>query len=363
MIRILLSGLIVCIATVFLSCKGTHKDEISHTGNKSPEVIGKMIITDLLNRAEIWIAETDEYTSVHYAEACTGFGATRFAGILKDSITIRRLSDRYLKILREGPVNSGNHVDANVYGILPLEIYMQDNNEEFLRQGLRLADMQWENPLPDGLTNQTRYWIDDVWMIGSLQVQAYRATGNRKYLERVALEIDSYVQKLQQANGLFRHGKESPFFWGRGNGWVAAGLAELLSELPESDQHYKSIAGGYKKMMDALVRYQAKSGMWRQLIDKEEAWEETSSTAMFGYALAVGVKIKILSENRYAPVYQKAWMALTKHINDEGKMTDVCVGTGQSDNKEYYLSRPKITGDMHGQAPMLWFASVLLDKK
>ena len=84
-------------------------------------------------------------------------------------------------------------------------------------------------------------------MIGCLQVQAYRATGKMIYLERAALEIDSYIQKLQQPNGLFYHGIDAPFFWGRGNGWVAAGLAELLSVLPESNPHYNSILKGIKK--------------------------------------------------------------------------------------------------------------------
>ena len=94
--------------------------------------------------------------------------------------------------------NTANHVDANVYGILPLELFIQNKEEKYFKQGIELADGQWLNPLPDGLTAQTRYWIDDIYMIGCLQVQAYRATGKMIYLERAALEIDSYIQKLQQ---------------------------------------------------------------------------------------------------------------------------------------------------------------------
>jgi len=37
-----------------------------------------------------------------------------------------------------------------------------------------------------------------------------------------------------------------------------------------------------------------------------------------------------------------------------------CVGTGQSTDEQYYLNRPRIIGDLHGQAPMLWFAHSLL---
>ena len=89
-------------------------------------------------------------------------------------------------------------------------------------------------PQPDGLTGETRFWIDDMYMITLLQVQAYRATGDRKYLDHAALEMAAYlVDIFQQPNGLFFHAPDVPFFWGRGNGWVAAGMTELLISLPD----------------------------------------------------------------------------------------------------------------------------------
>jgi len=356
--------LVISFSLGFFSCKksGLSQNDIFWTEENSPEVIGEMVIDDLFTRNDLMMYVTDFWTGVHYAEACTGFGAARLAGLLSDQETINKLSARYEKVIEDSLVKGAAHVDASVYGILPLELYMQDEEEKFLQQGLELADGQWEDTLPNGLTSQVRYWIDDVWMIGSLQVQAYRVMGNEIYLERAAMVTDSYLQELQQPNGLFHHGENAPFFWGRGNGWVAAGLAELLSELPESNRYYSSILDGYKKMMDALLTYQAEDGMWRQLIDKEESWKETSSTAMFGYAITVGVEKGILSKETFTPAYQKAWLSLVEYINEEGKVSEVCAGTGQSDNIDYYLNRPRTTGDLHGQAPVLWFAYSLLAK-
>jgi len=334
-----------------------------NSNGSSPLEVGKRVTADLLARSDFMMMDykAEKVLAVHYAEACAGFGAARLAGLLKDSVTIQKLCKRYSRVLDENIYNSENHVDANVYGILPLELYMQNKADvKFLKQGIELADKQWENPLPDGLTNQTRYWIDDMWMISSLQVQAYRATRKMIYLERAALELDSYIKKLQQPNGLFFHGNISHFFWGRGNGWVAAGLAEILSELPKDNVHYKTILDGYIKMMEALLTYQAEDGMWRQLVDKPEAWKETSSTAMFGYAITMGVKKGLLPKERFEAAYQKAWISLAGYVNNEGKVTDVCVGTGQSEDVNFYLTRPKVTGDLHGQAPILWFAYSLL---
>jgi rhamnogalacturonyl hydrolase YesR len=357
----------VLLVTLILSqgifgCNGgkTNDQVVFWSESNSPELIGRLVIQDLLHRSEFMMYRTDLWIGIHYAEACAGFGAVRLAGLLEDSDLINQLDERYAKVDEDSLVRDANHVDANVYGILPLEFYLQTKDEYFLKQGLHLANSQWENPLPDGLTHQSRYWIDDIWMINSLQVQAYRVTQNKMYLNRAAMETDAYLKKLQQPNGLFHHGEGAPFFWGRGNGWVAAGLAELLTELPETNAYYHSIVNGYKKMMDALLKYQSDDGMWRQLIDKKDAWKETSSTAMFGYAMTVGVKTGILPSSKFSPAYQRTWKSLVTYINKDGKITDVCVGTGKSNDVNYYLNRPRNTGDLHGQAPVLWFAYSIL---
>ena len=331
---------------------------------KSPEEIGKLVTADLLSRKDFMMYRTPTVNAVHYAEACAGYGAIKLAGLLKNEGLMQQLIKRYNRVIDEKIPNTANHVDVNVYGILPLELYLQTKKQKYFDQGIDLADGQWKETTPDGLTSQTRFWIDDVYMIGCLQVQAYRATGNPIYLDRAALEIDTYIQKLQQPNGLFFHGLEAPFFWGRGNGWVAAGMAELLSELPKSNSHYKSILKGYKKMMKTLVKNQDEDGMWHQLIDHPESFKETSSTGMFGFAMTVGVKKGLLPKKPYSEASRKAWNALTTYINDDGKIREVCIGTGQSKDVNFYLTRPRTTGDLHGQAPILWFAySLLADYK
>jgi len=350
-------AIILCLISA-CSTSATGKKEF--LPDKNPEQIGRRVIDDLLSRPDFMMYNTADVRAVHYAEACAGFGAARLAGFLGDKDRLLKITERYQRVLNEKIENTANHVDVNVYGILPLELYRQNKDKKFLDQGLELADGQWKDPLPDGLTNQTRFWIDDIWMIASLQIQAYRVTGRMIYLERAALETVTYIKKLQQPNGLFHHGEDAPFFWGRGNGWVAAGLAELLTELPEKNPHYQSIVEGYRKMMDALVLFQSEDGMWNQLIDNKDSFKETSSTAMFGYAMAVGSKKGILKGKQYQEAYLKAWDALTGYINSEGKVSNVCIGTPKSDDVNFYLNRPTSEGDLHGQAPVLWFAFSLL---
>jgi rhamnogalacturonyl hydrolase YesR len=141
---------------------------------------------------------------------------------------------------------------------------------------------------------------------------------------------------------------------------VAAGLAEVITELPEDHPSYQPIVKGYIKMMTALLNYQSEDGMWRQLVDVDSSWRETSCTGMFGYAMVVGVQEGIIPEELFSPAYRKAWLALTEYISDDGRISNVCVGTGQGTDMDYYLNRPTVTGDFHGQAPVLWFAYRLL---
>jgi rhamnogalacturonyl hydrolase YesR len=100
--------------------------------------------------------------------------------------------------------------------------------------------------------------------------------------------------------------------------------------------------------------------MWRQLIDHDEAWPETSGSAMFTFAMITGVKNGWLDGPTYGPAARKAWLAVTGYIDQNGDTTNVCQGTNKLNDLDYYLGRHRMTGDFHGQAPILWAASALL---
>src|SRR5690606_25679311 len=103
------------------------------------------------------------------------------------------------------------------------------------------------------------------------------------------------------------------------------------------------------------------TGMWRQLLDDPSVWAESSGTAMFCYAMVLGVKKGWLSENKFGPIVRKAWLALVGQLTEEGDVRNVCEGTNKKNDRQYYLDRRRLVGDMHGQAPMLWTAFALLE--
>jgi len=312
---------------------------------------------------------------INYSEVCAWLGALRFARATGDQQLIAQLKDRFELLLtsEKDYLPYMTHVDFNMFGCLPLELYLETKDKRYLDLGIQYADTQWQAPddaTPEqkawadkGYSWQTRLWIDDMYMITIIQTQAGKVTGNNEYLNRAAKEMALYLDSLQRPNGLFFHAPDVPFFWGRGNGWVAAGMTELLKVLPENNPDRPRIFQSYLKMMESLKSYQTEAGMWNQLIDAPDCWAETSGSAMFAYAMITGVKRGWLNTDEYGPVARKAWLALvSSYINTDGDVTEVCVGTGKKNDRQYYYDRPRKAGDFHGQAPVLWCAFALLDK-
>ena len=313
---------------------------------------------------------------IPYFEVCNWYGALTFAKETRNTSLQQKLIERFAPLLNQDtsllPVP--DHVDYTVFGALPLEIYLQTKEEKYLSLGKMYADTQWGKPVGLRVTPasynyynkhytwQTRLWIDDMYMITLVQAQAYRAAGDVQYINRAAEEMVLYLDSLQKENGLFYHAPASPFFWGRGNGWMAAGMAELLRALPKDNADRPRILKGYKIMMNSLLQYQADDGMWRQLINDTASWKETSSTAMFTFAMITGVKNGWLNKDIYGKAARRGWISLCGYINDKAEIIDVCEGTGAGNDRQYYLARKRIVGDMHGQSPVLWCASALLRK-
>ena len=359
-----------------LSFTVTESDDLKHwPGGSSPQEIGVRIAKKFLSTPHSqfsYLQYSVTPTQITYSEACTWLGGLWLAGVTDDAGLLAGLKQRFDPLFDTDKrlLPPPNHVDNNVFGAVPLELFMQTKEEKYLDLGKGYADTQWTLPPgandnekawhDQGYTWQTRLWIDDMFMITAVQAQAYRATGNSKYIDRAAREMVLYLDSLQLDNGLFYHSPDAHFCWGRGNGWMAAGMAEILRAMPAGNPDRPRIMEGYRKMMAALLKYQADDGMWRQVIDDEGFWKETSSTAMFTYAMVTGVKEGWLDSKAYGSAARKAWLSLITYINDDDNLTEVCEGTGTSNNRDHYMNRGRNTGDPHGQAPVLWCAAALL---
>lgn len=121
-------------------------------------------------------------------------------------------------------------------------------------------------------------------------------------------------------------------YWSRGNGWVIAALAKVLTIIPKDAPHRDQYVKDLQAMAKALVPIQRTDGFWNvSLHDPTNFGEkEASGTALFVYGITYGINSGILDKKTYLPVVEKAWTALTT----ESLHKDGFLGFLQSTGKE-----------------------------
>ncbi|MCM1176850.1 MAG: glycoside hydrolase family 88 protein [Clostridium sp.] len=345
-----------------------------------PEEVGQKLVEHYLETPHShWGDTRSKYkvTLVTYPDVCAWLGSIWFANATGNDGLYQGLVDRFEPLFGEQKhlqpemrPKAHNVVDFYVFGAVPLELYKRTGDRRYLELGLKYADMQWSTTLENltaeqqgwcdkGYSWQTRLWVDDMFMITELQAEAYQVTGDRKYIDRAAEEMVLYLDKIQRPNGLFYHHTGTPYFWGRGDGWMAVGMAEMLRLMPKDSEYRPRIEEAYRLMMSTLLRYQDYDGMWHQLIDNPDSWKETSCTAMFTYAFIVGVKNGWLDKKVYGEAARKGYLRLLSYLDENWELRNVCEGTGAKNDFSWYQNRRRLTGDLHGQAAMIWCCQAL----
>jgi rhamnogalacturonyl hydrolase YesR len=132
--------------------------------------------------------------------------------------------------------------------------------------------------------------------------------------EHLFFRDDSYFPK-RETNG-------RKIFWGRGNGWVAAGLVNILRCLPSDSQVRPFYEDLFREFVPNLASFQDSSGFWHASLLDPDAYPspETSATALITYAIAYGVNNGLLEKTTFRPQLVLAWKALSGAINKTGKL-------------------------------------------
>lgn len=170
------------------------------------------------------------------------------------------------------------------------------------------------------------WWADGLYMVMPVMTKLYRVTGNRTYLDKLYeyicysdsimydVETGLYYRDAKYVYPKHKSANGKKDFWARGDGWVLAGLAKVLKDLPSDYAHRDFFVTKFVRMAEAVAAIQQSEGYWtRSMMDPDHApGPETSGTAFFTYGLLWGVNNGYLDEAKYLPVIRKAWNYLTK---------------------------------------------------
>ncbi len=179
------------------------------------------------------------------------------------------------------------------------------------------------------------WWADGLNMVMPVMVKMYKLTGDPAYLDKLYSWF-SYANSImydttehiyyRDAKYIFpKHSTASgkKDFWSRGNGWVFAGLAKVLQDLPVTDPHRDEYISTFRRMAHTIRQYQQLEGYWtRSIMDSAQSpGFETSGTAFFTYGYFWGINNGYLDRKTFLTVAEKGWSYLVHvALQPDGKV-------------------------------------------
>lgn len=233
------------------------------------------------------------------------------------------------------------HADYLCVAQTYLDFYSKYKEERMIIPTLARVDWVLKNPSKEGmifyvdgkLYDERWTWCDALFMAPTVYSRLYNITGKEKYMKFAHKEFKAtYDQLYDKEEHLFYRDNRFPerkeangakVFWGRGNGWVIAGLAEIIKTLPEKDKKYRPYyVSLFKEMSEKIGSLQSENGFWHaSLLDPKSFPDpETSATGFNIYGLAYGINNGYLPKEKYLPIVLKGWEALCTTVNADGKL-------------------------------------------
>lgn len=325
------------------------------TGRAEETIFEKEYIHTLLNKLADWQIEnfTYETEGSHYFLHDYGINAwtnSVFYLGLSEWMGISDKKNSYTEWLEEigttckwempanfleGTTHKLYHADEICIGQFFLNMYEQTKEETKALPSINRIKWIINNP-PDTSVyhrnKQTWTWCDALFMAPPVFARTARLTGEEIFLKFMHKEYQRTVNHLYDKEyKLFfrddnyferREANGEKVFWGRGNGWVAAGLANLLKQLPELYPERPYYENLFKELVERLSSLQDENGFWHTSLLDPESYPnpETSATTLIVYAIAYGINNGLLDRPTYFPVLEKGWKATCSAVNEEGKL-------------------------------------------
>lgn len=214
----------------------------------------------------------------------------------------------------------------------------------------RLSDGTLCRPEPKKMT----VWADDLFMSVPYLLRAAKLFNNPEYLDDAAKQIINFNKYLYDKDKkLYKHAwfdfakERSVAFWGRANGWIIWATSDALQIIPKNHKEFSRIKKIFKEHIEGLAKFQDPSGMWHQVLDRNDSFEETSCTAMFIIGMVRGIKNGWISRS-YEKNLMIAWNALKRNISNDGIVKDITRGTGIGNELDFYFKRDRYNNDPRG---------------
>ena len=257
--------------------------------------------------------------------------------------------------------------DCGAMGSGLIDVYSNyEKRDDYLMYIKRAANhiLNKQDRLEDGTLCRNRpvkytIWADDLYMGVPLLARAGKLFNEQKYFDYAVKQVIQFTDYLwNEQTGLYSHCWQSDdstngvAHWGRANGWVILAQVELLKKLPKDYPLRGKLLKILNRQINGVTRYQSESGLWHQILDKQDSYLENSASAMFTFGIAAAVNEGWIPK-RYIDIALNGWEGLKTTISKDGTVKGICVGTGINSAMKHYYTRPTLDDDVHGLGPVI----------
>jgi len=300
--------------------------------------IEKSAIIKVMTAAADWqLDHPSEHAPYDWTQAAFYTGVMALAGVTDnpkyfDAMKAMGQRNQWRPGLRPG------HADDYAVVATYAKIFQKERDKTMLAPALALFNFlvtrKYDEPLVWGNRIETRElaWCDALFMGPPALAAVSVATGDRQYLDlanRLWWKTTDYLydktEKLYFRDSRFFDQREpngKKVFWSRGNGWVFAGLARMLQDMPADYPDRPRYVALFKEMAERIAAIQGEDGYWRAgLLDPANLPNpETSGTGFFTFGLAWGINNGLLDRARYEPNVRRGWAALVRSVRPDGML-------------------------------------------
>lgn len=183
--------------------------------------------------------------------------------------------------------------------------------------------------------------------------------------------VERHCELLQDpATGLFAHyaalsgatsADQAAIAWGRGNGWAALGLADLLAALSGADgvaSQVRLLSDRYQRLVGGLLEHEVPGGGWRNLVDEPTSYPEGSTTAMVVASLGVARQVMTIDTDA-EDAMNRGWAAIADRVDTNGHVVNVSYRPGINTDPARYEHTPAIGAYPWGQGAWLRAAAAV----
>lgn len=345
--------ILILLSVLHLGCNDKNAENKKNNIDKeNTSCVDKNKLTEQLNKVANWQINNFSYsttTNLHDKGIASWTNATFYVGLNEWANTTDENAALFEWLKEIGdttdwmvPSNFKNHSQYQLYHAdefciaqMYLDAYVKYGDPKMLDSVRERVNWAMDNPADPNMSHRNKQswtWCDALFMAPPVYAHLAAIENDDRYLAFMDKEFKrTYDHLYSKEDQLFFRddsyfGKEEKngekIFWGRGNGWVAAGLVNILKQLPEDSEYRPFYENLFKEFVPKLVALQSESGFWHASLLDPESYPapEASVTALITYAIAYGINENLLEGSTYCAVANKAWQSLVSIIDEDGKL-------------------------------------------